>query len=90
MRQSRAGTRAEGPARSGIVDHPHTRRHLPDLWIPSTFRSGALGDREAAGDARQRARELVRQIRAEHHPEPLPDDLDRELLAMIKARTAEG
>lgn len=81
---------AELAATGTLLDHPHTRRHLPELWIPPTFGGGGLGDREASGDARQRARELARQIRAEHQPEPLPDDVDRELLAMIEARTAEG
>lgn len=40
--------------------------------------------------ARERARERVREILATHEPEPLPEDLDRELRRMIAAREAEG
>jgi trimethylamine:corrinoid methyltransferase-like protein len=46
---------------------------------------------EAAGrpDPRRRAREEVRRILAEHQPEPLPEDVDRELVRIIEVRTAE-
>jgi trimethylamine:corrinoid methyltransferase-like protein len=46
----------------------------------------------AAGrpDPRVRAREEVRRILAEHEPEPLPEDVDRELLRIIEVRTDEG
>lgn len=80
-------------ARSGdLSDHPHTRRHLSELWTPPTFARETLEAWEAAGrpDPRVPAREEVRRILAEHRPEPLPEDVDRELLAIIGARTAEG
>ena len=44
---------------------------------------------EIPSDPRDEARERVRAIRAEHHAEPLPEDVDRELVRIIEARTAE-
>jgi len=75
-----------------LFAHPHTQRHLPELWTPDTFSQMTLEAWEAAGrpDPRERAREEVRRILAEHEPEPLPEDVDRELLRIIEARTAEG
>jgi trimethylamine--corrinoid protein Co-methyltransferase len=45
---------------------------------------------QAPQDPRVEAREQVREIRAEHRAEPLPADVDRELVRIIEARTAEG
>ena len=83
---------AELAAGADLSAHPHTRRHLSELWTPDTFSRGTVEAWEAAGrpDPRERAREQVRGILAEHEPEPLPEDVDRELLRIIEARTAEG
>jgi trimethylamine--corrinoid protein Co-methyltransferase len=79
-------------ATADLSAHPHTQRHLSELWTPDTFARQTLEAWEAAGrpDPRARAREEVRRILAEHEPEPLPEDVDRELLRIIEARAAEG
>jgi len=75
-----------------LTTYPHTQRHLPELWTPATFVDQTLEAGEAMGraDPRVRAREEVRRILAEHEPEPLPEDIDRELLRIIEVRTHEG
>jgi len=75
-----------------LAGHPHTGRHLSELWTPETFGRETLEAWEAAGcpDPRQRARGEVKRILAEHEPEPLPEDVDQELVRIIEARTAEG
>ncbi len=79
-------------AGADLLAHPHTERHLPELRTPPSFGDLALEAWEAAGrpDPRAYAREEVRRILAEHHAEPLPEDVDRELLRIIAAREAEG
>src|SRR3990170_4851314 len=83
---------AELAASGDLSAHPHTERHLPELWIPATFSRETVEAWEAAGrpDPRVRAREEVRRILAEHEPEPLPEDVDHELVRIIEARSAEG
>jgi trimethylamine--corrinoid protein Co-methyltransferase len=83
---------AELAAGADLSAHPHTQRHLAELWTPATFSHETLEAWEAAGrpDPRGRARERVRTILAEHQPDPLPEDVDRELLNIIETRTAEG
>jgi trimethylamine--corrinoid protein Co-methyltransferase len=83
---------AELAAGADLSIHPHTQRHLPELWTPATFSRETLAAWESAGrpDPRERARAEVRRILAEHEPEPLPEDVDHELLRIIEARTAEG
>jgi len=75
-----------------LTTHPHTQRHLPELWMPATFVDRTMEAWEAMGrpDPRVRAREEVRRILAEHEPEPLPENIDRELLRIIEVRTDEG
>ena len=83
---------AELAAGADLSAHRHTQEHLGELWTPETFGRLTLEAWEAAGrpDPRDRAHEEVRCIRAEHEPDPLPEDVDRELLRIIEARTAEG
>jgi len=83
---------AELAASGDLSTHPHTQRHLAELWTPETFSRETVEAWEEAGrpDPRERAREQVRRILAEHEPEPLPEDVDHELLRIIEARTAES
>jgi trimethylamine:corrinoid methyltransferase-like protein len=82
---------AELAAGTDLSAHPHTQAHLPELWTPATFGHETLEAWEVAGrpDPRERAREEVRRILADHEPEPLPEDVDGELLRIIEARTTE-
>jgi trimethylamine--corrinoid protein Co-methyltransferase len=75
-----------------FLTHPHTLRHMRELWSPRTFGRETWEAWEEAGrpEPRDRAREQVRRILAEHRPEPLPQDVDEELVRIIEARTAEG
>jgi len=70
----------------------HTLRRTQELWMPRTFGRETWEAWEQAGrpDPRDRAREEVRRILASHRPDPLPEDVDRELIRIIEARTAEG
>src|SRR3989304_5238096 len=83
---------AELAASGDLSAHPHAERHLPELWTPATFSRETWEASEGAGrpDPRVRAREEVRRILADPRPEPLPEDVDRELLRIIDARTAES
>jgi trimethylamine--corrinoid protein Co-methyltransferase len=83
---------AELAASGDLTAHTHSRCHLPELWAPASFVDKVLEAWEEAGrpDPRVRARERVRAILAEHEPEPLPEDVDRELLRIIQVRTDEG
>jgi len=80
-----------GP-RGDFLTRPETLERLREVWRPPSFARDAWEAWEAAGrpSPREWAREEVRRIRAEHHPEPLPEDVDRELLRIIAARDAEG
>ncbi|HEX5950699.1 MAG TPA: trimethylamine methyltransferase family protein, partial [Actinomycetota bacterium] len=82
---------AELAAGADLTAHPSTRRLLAELWRPETFDRLTAAAWEEAGrpDPRERARERVRAILAEHEPLPLPEDVDRELVRIIEAREAE-
>jgi trimethylamine---corrinoid protein Co-methyltransferase len=80
-----------GPG-GNFLAHPHSLRHLREQWMPRTFGRGTWEAWQEAGrpEPRDRAREEVRRILADHRSEPLPEDVDRELVRIIEARTAEG
>ncbi len=82
---------AELAAGADLTAHPHTRRHLAELWRPETFDRLTAAAWEEAGrpEPRERARERVHAILADHEPLPLPEDVDRELVRIIEAREAE-
>jgi trimethylamine--corrinoid protein Co-methyltransferase len=66
------------------IDGPAGPEALDGLTVP------AAEDLGFPSDPRGPAREVVRRIRAEHEPAPLPEDVDHELVRIIEARTAEG
>ncbi len=70
----------------------HTRAHMRELWMPRFFGRDTWEEWEAAGrpEPRDRAHERVRQILAEHQPEPLDEDVERELLRIIDSHQKEG
>jgi trimethylamine--corrinoid protein Co-methyltransferase len=69
-----------------FLANPHTLRHLRERWTPHLFGRETWEEWEATGrpSARERARERVRQILAEHEPEPLPDDVATELHRIVE------
>ena len=76
----------------GFLADPRTLRHIREPWMSRTFGRETWEAWEGAGrpDPRDRAREEVRRILADHRPAPLPEDVDRELVRIIEVRTAEG
>lgn len=72
------------PELSGLkfAGHPHTIKHQHDVdWHPLVFDYGTFAAWKQRGgpDIEERAGTVVRRILQEHEPEPLPDDLAREL-----------
>ena len=65
---------------------PHTLHHMRERWTPHLFGQETWEEWEAAGrpSARERAHERVKQILAEHEPEPLPDDVAAELDRIVE------
>jgi trimethylamine--corrinoid protein Co-methyltransferase len=59
---------------SDFLNTEHTMRHFREDWYPELFdRNNFEGWQLDGGkDLRQRARERIDQILAEHQPEPLP------------------
>lgn len=74
-----------------FLAHPHTRAHMRERWRSELFLRDTWDEWVANGrpDPRDRARQKVREILATHEPEPLADDLDRELRKIVERRAAE-
>jgi trimethylamine---corrinoid protein Co-methyltransferase len=83
---------AEAGADGDLLAHPEMLAPLHEVWTPRALDEETWEAWVEAGrpDPRVRAREEVRRILAEHRPEPLPEDVDRELVRIIEARTAEA
>jgi trimethylamine---corrinoid protein Co-methyltransferase len=77
-------------ARVGSEDHfmvePHTFSHMRDLWQPEVINRSPYGKWKAEGcrEAEENAREKAKWILANHHPEPLEEKLQQEILKIIK------
>jgi len=70
----------------------HTRKHMRERWTSKFFSAATWQEWEAAGrpTPQDRANERVHEILATYEPPPLPDDVDRELQAIVRAFTQEG
>ena len=70
-----------------FLAHEHTLRNMRRNWRPRYFDRDTWEEWEAAGrpSPRERARERARQLVAEHRPDPLPEDIETELLRVIAA-----
>jgi trimethylamine--corrinoid protein Co-methyltransferase len=81
---------AVGPGGHFLAEE-HTRVHMRERWRSELFGKDAWEAWEAAGrpEPRDRARDRVREILATHEPEPLPEDLDGELRAIVEHRARE-
>ena len=66
----------------------HTRRTIRDIWLPKLTHPAPTMDGQPTSDIRDRARVTFERILKEHQPEPLPEDIQIELLNIIKL--AEG
>lgn len=75
-----------------FLAEPHTLRHMGELWRTHFLDTSSWEEWEGAGeqDAPARALAEVRRILAEHEPEPLEEDLARELAGIVAAYEAEA
>jgi len=79
-----------GPGQHFLA-HPHTRAHMRERWRAQFFGAQTWAEWEAEGrpDPRDRARDRARELVATHRPEPLPEDVDRELRSVVESATGE-
>jgi len=85
-----------------VIDHvgpqghflaePHTLAHMGELWRSGSMDASSWEEWEAAGepDPAETARSRARRLMAEHRPEPLEDDVARELARIVAAHEAEA
>ena len=80
-----------GPGKHFLA-HRHTRAHMRERWRARFFASNTWQEWEEAGrpDPRDRATLRARELLATHHPDPLPEDIDRELASVVKHFTSQG
>lgn len=73
-----------------FLAEPHTLAHMNELWRSRLLDTAPWEEWEAAGepDAVARAEAEARRLLAEHEPEPLPDDVERELSRIVAAHEA--
>jgi trimethylamine--corrinoid protein Co-methyltransferase len=79
---------AVGP-RGHFLAQEHTRQHLRKLWIPELTHPRPPLDGSPLPDIRQRAKDKLERILAEHRPEPLDEKLQAELQAILGAAERE-
>jgi trimethylamine--corrinoid protein Co-methyltransferase len=79
---------AVGP-RGHFLAQEHTRQHLRKLWIPELTHPRPPLDGSPLPDIRQRAKDRLERILAEHRPEPLDEKLQAELQAILGAAERE-
>ncbi|MHB9091240.1 MAG: trimethylamine methyltransferase family protein, partial [Chloroflexota bacterium] len=74
------------------LGNDHTSRHFREDWYPRLFERQNYEGWLAEGSLtlRERANERVRQVLAEHAPEPLPADVVRALDAIVGTAKAEA
>ena len=76
-----------GPGGS-YSDQPHTARHFRrELWFPDLLdrRYYDAWHQAGRGDLAARCGEVKQDILANHHPEPLPDDVERQVQAVLRS-----
>jgi trimethylamine--corrinoid protein Co-methyltransferase len=82
---------AVGPT-GHFLDQEHTLTNMREIWRDSVMDRRSWDAWETAGrpDPTQAAEEKVRRILAEHEPEPLPEDVLRELDRILAAYEADA
>ncbi len=76
-----------------FLDTEHTMAHFRERWYPGVFERGNYDQWQAAGGKSlgERAAERVKEILAEHKPEPLPDGVVQAIKAIVqRAEEPEG
>jgi trimethylamine--corrinoid protein Co-methyltransferase len=79
----------EGPD-GQFLDSDHTMRNFRNRWYPEVFERGNFDQWQADGSLSlgERAAARVEKILAEHQPEPLPEDVQKEIQGIVQR--AEG
>ncbi len=75
-----------------FLGEPHTLAHMHELWRSRVLDDTSWEEWEAAGepDAVARAEAEAKRLLAEHEPEPLPEDVERELGRIVAAYETEA
>jgi trimethylamine--corrinoid protein Co-methyltransferase len=63
----------------------HTRRTIRDIWLPVLTHPAPSMSNQPPPDIRERARDTFKKILQEHQPEPLAEDIQRELQRILQA-----
>ncbi len=79
---------AVGP-RGHFLAQKHTRRYIKEIWMPELSYPRQPADRSSLPDIRERARAKLKQILAEHQPQPLSDVVRSELQGILEAAGRE-
>lgn len=77
-----------GP-RGHYLAQPHTREHLREIWIPPLSHPRPSLGGAPLPEIRQRAKNELRRILAEHEPEPLDAAQQAELQAILASAAKE-
>ena len=74
-----------GPEGS-FLDSDHTMKHFRERWYPQVFERGNYDQWTESGGLNldRRAAQLVDSILKEHQPEPLPEDIQQQLKAIVR------
>jgi len=75
---------AVGPG-GHFLGQKHTRKTIREIWLPKLTHPDPRMDADPSMDIRIRARETFNKILTEHQPEPLPEDIQIELMDIIKS-----
>jgi len=72
-----------------FLGQKHTRKHLREIWVPELSYPRFSKGEAPSPEIRQRARDKFDQILAEHQPQPLKEDVQRELQIILDSATKE-
>jgi trimethylamine--corrinoid protein Co-methyltransferase len=72
-----------------FLSQKHTRAHMREIWIPDLTHPRTSANSPQPTDIRQRAKNKLEWILAEHQPEPLEDDVQHELRSILGAAERE-
>ena len=75
---------AVGPG-GHFLGQKHTRRTIRDIWLPKLTHPDPTADSQPSSDTRERARATFENILTQHRPQPLPKDIQAELLNIMNS-----
>ena len=72
-----------------FLSQKHTRSHLREIWIPELTHPRGSTNGSSKTDMRQRAKDKLDGILADHRPEPLEQNVQHELTSILAAAERE-